>query len=491
MEEEAPYQIEFEKPIEQNEEKFVADPEPIQETQVQLELTTESEDFDEMSVQLNPDAKEFVPVSPTRTVPLNNLLGFMDPVVAQSPMKGDNPFMEDNITLPSETDFDYEAEVRPHELEEKSTEFMNLKEAMQQDDKLEQGYTDETQHFQQEVKEICEEYAEKEKSFSEYSNGFQNTIDDAMNRSFYEGRDDDLMTEATQRDILNKCQPIPTFDDEDTEEKNAKQFTNGTAESEVVKQDNPAFEMGDSSDFFEPEKFVEEIKKANGDVDKYTDQELSPTFEVSPSLAAPPQLIIDEPVETKETEQISSATPSENTVQEQIPQQEVVAEPVVEIPPVVIAKATESKAEKKSTSSAKKTPSKPATSSVSQVKSSPAVSSARLSTASKSPAVSKSPAATRSPALTKVDSKTAAKTAAAAPPVQAKPPPIRKPTSATATAPKLTVAAAPAKPKAAVPSTQTTVRKAVSSTVTSSSITAPKSATLLKKTSTTSSVAPK
>lgn len=440
--------------------------------QKQLDLTADSEEFDEMSIQLNPDAKEFIPVSPTRTVPLNSIIaGFMDPVVAQSPMKGDNPFMEDNITLPSELDFEHEAEVRPHELEEQSTDFMNLKEAMQQDDKLEQEYKDEAVIFQDEVKEQVENFSEKESSFIEYSNGFQNDIDNAMNRSFYEGREgDELITENLNSgagDFLNKLQPIPTFEDEDVDNKE-NLITNGS---------EPTYNMVESSEFFEPEKFVEEIKRANGDVDKYTDQELSPTIEISPPVVEQQPMVVDE---IKEPEPVSSDPPSENTVQEQIPAPEV-----VDVIPVVIeaapvkAKAEEPKVEKKTaTSAAKKTPLKPAASP--SVKSSPALTKTSLA--------SKSPAAAKSPAL----SKTSAAKSPAAAPVQQKPAPIRRPTttSTTSTAPKpaAVAAPAPAKPKPTT-TTTTAVRRVASATL---STAAPKTTTLLKKTTTTTtSAAPK
>lgn len=460
----------------EEENTFAATAAAAEPEQKQLDLTADSEEFDEMSIQLNPDAKEFVPVSPTRTVPLNSIIaGFMDPVVAQSPMKGDNPFMEDNITLPSELDFDHEAEVRPHELEEQSTDFMNLKEAMQQDDKLEQEYKDEALIFQEEVKEQVENYNEKESSFIEYSNGFQNDIDNAMNRSFYEGREgDELITENLNSgagDFLNKLQPIPTFEDEDVDNKE-NLITNGS---------EPTYNMVESSEFFEPEKFVEEIKRANGDVDKYTDQELSPTIEISPPVVEQQPMVVDE---IKEPEPVSSDPPSENTVQEQIPAPEVVdvIPVVIEAAPVAKAIAEEPKVEKKTaTPAAKKTPLKPAASP--SVKSSPALTKTSLA--------SKSPAAAKSPAVSKIDSKTSAKSPAAAP-VQQKPAPIRRPTttSTTSTAPKpaAVAAPAPAKPKPTT-TTTTAVRKVASAT---SSTAAPKTTTLLKKTTTTTtSAAPK
>lgn len=184
---------------------------------------------------------EFIPVSPTRVnapsmmspprSPLANLLITNlvdeDAVVAQSPKKGDTPAMED-IQVPSEKDFDSEIDTRPHEISDfvgkndsspkiDSPEHLNSKEAMQRDDKLEQEYKDETQpSFEEEKQQTGNDYKVLESSFTEYSNGFQNVIDDAMNRSFYEGRDDDILKER-HSDVLNTVQQIPTFEDERSE----------------------------------------------------------------------------------------------------------------------------------------------------------------------------------------------------------------------------------------------------------------------------------
>lgn len=417
-----------------------------------------------MATQLNPDAKEFVPVSPTRTGPnmANLFTNLMDSVVSQSPMKGDNPYLEETLNLPSESIFDNEAGVRPHDLDDNVTDFMNLKEAMQRDDKLEQEYKDETQNnFQEDVmNKTKEEYAELEKSFNDYSNGFQNTIDDPMNRSFYEGRDNDLLEQATQKDILNSCQPIPTFEDEHPE---ADLMQNGNnfmvSQDEILPQ-----QMVESLDNFEPEKFVEEIKKANGDVDKYTDQGLSPTIEISPAVEEP----------------VIVSTPA---VVEQQPQ-EIIQEPAVIVPdPVVVDKVakvseTPSSAKKPAatpTSAAKKTPITKSSASSTSVKKSPA-------------AITKSPAPTKPPATAapKVDLKAKApvpKVALTKKPATSTTSTTSKPATSTLTTsrPKTTVSATSA----------TTAIKKTTSTV-SASAAAPRSTTLVKKTSTTTvSSAPK
>lgn len=83
------------------------------------------QDLEEMDSQLNPDAKEFVPVSPQRTAMsspfgnggLHNRIDLMDDdVVSQSPRKGSAVVMDDSdIELPAENDFT-EISKRPSEL---------------------------------------------------------------------------------------------------------------------------------------------------------------------------------------------------------------------------------------------------------------------------------------------------------------------------------------------------------------------------------------
>lgn len=315
-----------------------------------LELTVDTEEFDEMS-QLNPEAKVFVPVSPTRSNgplsppfndiknPTMNSLVVQDTVVAQSPRKGELT-MEEDISIPTEKDFDNEAERRPHEINAfenggfqrvESPERLNLKESMQQDDKLEQEYKDETaQPFFEEVKQQAgEEYKVLESSFSEYSNGFQSAID-PMSRSFYEGRDDgDILTAAVGRtsDVLNSVQPIPTFEDEN------------------------AFDLGASGDFV-AEHFVEEIKNASVEQDKYIDQALSPTLPDFNLGASMPEMVHDAfvtasapvfeephhddiPTETKEVSELPS-TP-ETDVQEPVLSPEKLEQEVKEEPSVAAA----------------------------------------------------------------------------------------------------------------------------------------------------------
>lgn len=83
------------------------------------------QDLEEMDSQLNPDAKEFIPVSPQRTSisspfgngGIHNRIDLMDDdVVSQSPRKGSAIVMDDSdIELPAENDFT-EISKRPSEL---------------------------------------------------------------------------------------------------------------------------------------------------------------------------------------------------------------------------------------------------------------------------------------------------------------------------------------------------------------------------------------
>lgn len=319
----------------QQEEELDKEPVEVEERHIvddiekDLQLEVETEDTNEMDSQLNPDAKEFVPLSPVRNEfaspppgmengksPFVNqiLSGFSDPVVSQSPRKGEAPVMED-VQIPEEKEFDKEADARAHEvnlLEEnfqriespQEQEEMNLKEAMQTDDKLEQGYKDDSQVFFEEEKiQTGEEYKVLESSFDQYSNGFQSKIDDPMNRSFYEGRDNDILADPA-KSVLNTTQPLS--DDDLHQEQKQEDVEKSPPEEEVVSQveeidflgssmepvveqikivhqyetmqeKEPQISQMESSDNFEAEKFVEEIKGINESFNKYVDTELSPT----------------------------------------------------------------------------------------------------------------------------------------------------------------------------------------------------------------------
>lgn len=315
----------------------------LDEVEKDLQLSIETEEFDEMS-QLNPDAKEFVPISPTRSNgpmsppvngsnPVNPLLGNLndDALVSQSPRKGESPLMDD-IYIPTEKDFDIEAESRPHEINQfvenggfqrvESPEALNLKESMQEDDKLEQGYKDEAQaFFEEEKQQTGEVYKVLESSFSDYSNGFESHMYDTMNRSFYEGRDnEDILIDAPRNpDVHNTVQPIPSFEDEHPEadhqafssEKDAPEadWKIDTELQKPIVEDAHTAEILDfvavsameaSADNFEAEKFVEEIKSANSEFDKYVDQGLSPTlpdFSLSTIQTLEEAVVVEKPLE--------------------------------------------------------------------------------------------------------------------------------------------------------------------------------------------------
>lgn len=330
--EEEEEQLSLESPLTETDKDFEQEKEPIvvveeegqviDEIEKDLQLRIDTEEADEMESQLNPDAKEFVPLSPTRNEfqspppglvengksPFVNPIfsNFSDAVVSQSPRKNDALIMED-VLIPEENDFDKEANQRPHEvnlLEENfqrigSPDELNLKESMQVDDKLEQEYKDDSQNvtFEEEKQQHGDDYKVLESSFEQYSNGFQNKIDDPMNRSFYEGRDSDILADPA-KNVLNTTQPLPDADDveEPSVEKHHVEI-NGLSNKELDflgGSGEPVFEKVDvsnnfasdvsalsfnhqmeSSDNFEVEKFVEEIKGVD---ENFKDVGLSPTI---------------------------------------------------------------------------------------------------------------------------------------------------------------------------------------------------------------------
>lgn len=181
---------------------------------------------------------------------------------------------------------------------------------MQIDEKLEQSYTADV-NFEEDMQQQNEEYKVLESSFDAYSNGFQSKIDDPMNRSFYEGRDNDILANnANNGDLLNTVQPIPSFEDEQPEADHQHTQFNGESDkpeadllgfeaqsvpepSQEISQ--PPQEMIESSDNFEAERFVEEIKGASES--KYVDTELSPTIpEAQSNFQSPP--VVEETIVT-------------------------------------------------------------------------------------------------------------------------------------------------------------------------------------------------
>lgn len=210
------------------------------ETSVDVELERPNSLSLEMASKLNPEAKEFVPVSsPTRSnpaspvanapsmVPNSYLMLDDDTVVAQSPKKCTTTM--DNIDVPEEDAFQNEMNNRPHELEkpseyvngsaeisarshspasEPSYQELNLKEAMQADEKLEHDYSDE--------KQVVPEDSPSELSNEQNLLHVLNKEQDPMNMSFYEGRDEALLSNS---DELNKVHVLPEEDDDEEQPK--------------------------------------------------------------------------------------------------------------------------------------------------------------------------------------------------------------------------------------------------------------------------------
>lgn len=108
-------------------------------------------EVEDMTSQLNPEAKEFIPTtSPVFDVPsAATVIAHCfngDDVVAQSPRKG--AISMDDIQVPSENEFEFEIAHRPSEIEEANIsnepyQEMNLKEAMHASEKEEQASPDE------------------------------------------------------------------------------------------------------------------------------------------------------------------------------------------------------------------------------------------------------------------------------------------------------------------------------------------------------------
>lgn len=505
--EELPIKIESE--TEQEEIKVLDQPD-----QFELDLIT-----DEMDSQLNPEAKEFIPVSPVSgramdldlesTPPFENgtkspyvhqlLSNFDDAVMAQSPRKGDNLLMED-VQIPDENDFDLEADKRPHEVNLLDENFQRIdspsaKEAMQVDDKLEQGYLDDS-HKEMEIQPKEDSFFEEEKvpeseykvlesSFEQYSNGFQSKIDDAMNRSFYEGRDGNIL-ENNASNVLNTVQPIPSFEDEQPEANGfdatipVVAVEEPTFVAQEISQVNTEQAMVESSDTFEAEHIVEEIKGIICD-NKYVDTELSPTVPdfVPSAFQSPP--VVEEIIATHTSFKEELIGNLEETVaietakvdNLEAPQQEIPVEiPAVEfvdIPEVIEAivvqeepAKTEPKTEvavaKKKSPITASAPKKPTTTTSSSSTSKLAAKPTEVKKAEVKPKTATStmkPASASKPPLSKptstVKPTTSSSTAAAAPratkPV-ASIPPIRKPTSSTTLGASRTITKTESKPAA-------------------------------------------
>lgn len=206
---------------------------------------------DDMDMQLNPEAAEFVPTSPPASAPLSPfsngtaaIIGnrpdlLEDDLLAQSPRKSVAPVMED-FALPSENDFS-EISKRPSELlptsptglngpngdadrrpgsssSQCSYQEMNLKEAM---------HGDEKQEFAAEVSEASNLNAEPMEAEIDLLQGNENAADvlirslleqDPMHMSFYDDRDENGVPQtnpfAEPEVDMNAVQTLPDSDDE-------------------------------------------------------------------------------------------------------------------------------------------------------------------------------------------------------------------------------------------------------------------------------------
>lgn len=80
-------------------------------------------ELEESMSQLNPDAAEFVPFSPTKNIasPLGRVLGAEDPIISQSPKKA----AEVDFFVPNSADFEKEVKTKPHEVEDEAPSFSN------------------------------------------------------------------------------------------------------------------------------------------------------------------------------------------------------------------------------------------------------------------------------------------------------------------------------------------------------------------------------
>lgn len=216
-----------------------------------------------MASQLNPDAKEFVPLSPQRTSPASspfnrlhpNLIIDDDLLLAQSPRKGSNTTM-DNIEIPSEDDFDLEIQNRPKEFEEFvllaeshdtsptssgvvlelrngdrpgssssncSYQEMNLKEAMHGDEKQEYAPEDGSVVTPEVGAAISEDLSSTE-PLSDAVSGEHNLADESMAKFLRESADPMSMSFYNDGSAqssnpftvdLNSVQMLPVDDDEE------------------------------------------------------------------------------------------------------------------------------------------------------------------------------------------------------------------------------------------------------------------------------------
>lgn len=204
----------------------------------------------DMASQLNPDAKEFVPTSPspTNTTPINNIdvndiaatmvarLNLEDELVAQSPRKGskceemmvdvpvpeENDFLDDIAQRPADLDSTVMSDQRPGSSSSQcSYQEMNLKEAMHGDEKQEYA-PDALSTPDQAAFEMNSTNGDHEEFITILNKSMRNQ--DVMNASFYNDGTSD--SNNPFKVDLNAVHRLPTSDDEN--ETDRTEVTGGT-----------------------------------------------------------------------------------------------------------------------------------------------------------------------------------------------------------------------------------------------------------------------
>lgn len=195
----------------------------------------------DMASQLNPDAKEFVPTSPspTNTTPLNSIdisavaanmatlkLDFEDDLVSQSPRKEtektlvdvpvpeENDFLTDIIQRPADLDSTVMSDLRPGSSSSQcSYQEMNLKEAMHGDEKQEYA-PDVLTTPDQGAFDVNSTNGDHEEFINILNKSMRNQ--DVMNASFYNDGTSD--SNNPFKVDLNAVHRLPTSDDENDDD---------------------------------------------------------------------------------------------------------------------------------------------------------------------------------------------------------------------------------------------------------------------------------
>lgn len=240
----------------------------------------------DMASQLNPDAKEFVPTtpSPTNTTPINSIdisgvaanmaslrLNLEDDMVSQSPRKGTENVMVD-VPVPEENDFLSDITQRPADLDSTvmsdirpgssssqcSYQEMNLKEAMHGDEK--QEYAPDVLNTPDQVAfEMNTTNGDHEEFINILNKSMRNQ--DVMNASFYNDGTSD--SNNPFKVDLNAVHRLPNSDDENEEER--VEVTTGT----TYEVEDTEFGMNDfiQMDTTEPKNGVDVSEPKSNETD--------------------------------------------------------------------------------------------------------------------------------------------------------------------------------------------------------------------------------